>query len=140
MNRRDTLVPYQMLWPAVFLESALVLAPLVIGFWYSLHNVRFFQIRSFTGLDNYETVVTSPEVVSSLIVTAVFSLTSLVLTFVTAVQRFVKVWKQADVAPVTAAKIEMRRSRRQSRRGVRTERRRTRISRAGRIGRPGRDT
>ena len=56
----------------------------------------------------------------------------LVLTAVTAVQRFVKVWKQAAVAPVTAARIEMRRSRRQSRRVVRTERRRTRIARAGR--------
>lgn len=55
----------------------------------------------------------------------------LALTAVTAVQRFVKVWRQADVAPVTAAKIEMRRSRRQSRRVVRTERRRTRISRSG---------
>ncbi|MFN8024487.1 MAG: CDP-alcohol phosphatidyltransferase family protein [Acidimicrobiales bacterium] len=53
----------------------------------------------------------------------------LVLTAITAVQRFVKVWKQADVAPVTRAKIEMRRSRRQSRKVVRTERRRTRISR-----------
>ena len=56
----------------------------------------------------------------------------LALTAVTAVQRFVKVWKQAAVAPVTAARIEMRRSRRQSRRVVRTERRRTRITRAGR--------
>ena len=56
----------------------------------------------------------------------------LVLTAVTAVQRFVKVWKQAAVAPVTAAKIEMRRSRRQTRRVVRTERRHTRIARAGR--------
>jgi CDP-diacylglycerol--glycerol-3-phosphate 3-phosphatidyltransferase len=65
---------------------------------------------------------------------------TLALTFVTAVQRFVKVWKQADVAPVTLAKIEMRRSRRQSRRVVRTERRRTRIARTGRIGRPGSDT
>ena len=62
---------------------------------------------------------------------------TLVLTLVTAVQRFVKVWKQAGVAPVTAMKIEMRRSRRQSRRVVRTERRRTRIARSGRIGRPG---
>jgi CDP-diacylglycerol---glycerol-3-phosphate 3-phosphatidyltransferase len=53
----------------------------------------------------------------------------LVLTTITAVQRFVKVWKQATVAPITAAKIEMRRMRRQSRRVVRTERRRTRISR-----------
>ncbi len=53
----------------------------------------------------------------------------LLLTSVTAIQRFVKVWKQAAVAPVTAAKIEMRRSRRQSRRVARTERRRTRVPR-----------
>jgi CDP-diacylglycerol--glycerol-3-phosphate 3-phosphatidyltransferase len=59
---------------------------------------------------------------------------TLALTLVTAVQRFVKVWKQAAVAPVTAARIELRRSRRQSRRVVRTERRRTRITRTtGRI-------
>ena len=57
---------------------------------------------------------------------------TLVLTLVTAVQRFVKVWKQAAVAPLTAERIEMRRSRRQTRRVVRTERRRTRISRPGR--------
>jgi CDP-diacylglycerol--glycerol-3-phosphate 3-phosphatidyltransferase len=57
---------------------------------------------------------------------------TLVLTTVTAIQRFVKVWKQAAVAPITAAKIEMRRSRRQTRRVVRTERRRTRIARPGR--------
>lgn len=56
----------------------------------------------------------------------------LVLTAITAGQRFAKVWKQAAVAPVTAAKIEMRRSRRQTRRVVRTERRRTRISRSPR--------
>jgi CDP-diacylglycerol--glycerol-3-phosphate 3-phosphatidyltransferase len=57
---------------------------------------------------------------------------TLVLTIVTAVQRFAKVWKQAAVAPLTAERIEMRRSRRQTRRVVRTERRRTRISRPGR--------
>jgi CDP-diacylglycerol--glycerol-3-phosphate 3-phosphatidyltransferase len=54
------------------------------------------------------------------------------LTAITAVQRFFKVWKQAAIAPVTAEKIEMRRSRRQTRRVVRTERRRTRIARTGR--------
>jgi len=53
----------------------------------------------------------------------------LALTSITAIQRFVKVWRQADVAPVTAARIEMRRSRRQSRRVARTERRRTRVPR-----------
>lgn len=55
---------------------------------------------------------------------------TLALTTVTAVQRFVKVWKQAEVAPVTAERIELRRSRRNTRRVVRIERRRTRISRA----------
>jgi len=43
----------------------------------------------------------------------------LVLTTITAVQRFFKVWHQAAVAPVTAARIEQRRSRRQSRRASR---------------------
>jgi CDP-diacylglycerol--glycerol-3-phosphate 3-phosphatidyltransferase len=47
----------------------------------------------------------------------------LVLTTITALQRFWKVWTAADVAPVTAARIEMRRSRRQSRRVARTARR-----------------
>jgi CDP-diacylglycerol---glycerol-3-phosphate 3-phosphatidyltransferase len=53
----------------------------------------------------------------------------LILTSVTAIQRFVKVWRQAAIAPVTAERIEMRRSRRQSRRVARTERRRTRVPR-----------
>jgi CDP-diacylglycerol--glycerol-3-phosphate 3-phosphatidyltransferase len=53
----------------------------------------------------------------------------LVLTSLTALQRFVKVWRQAAVAPVTAARIELRRSRRQSRRVARLTRRRTRVPR-----------
>ena len=53
----------------------------------------------------------------------------LVLCAVTAVQRFVKVWKQAGVTPRTAAKMEIRRTRRQSRRGVSAERLRTRVPR-----------
>jgi CDP-diacylglycerol---glycerol-3-phosphate 3-phosphatidyltransferase len=53
----------------------------------------------------------------------------LVLTAITAVQRFVKVWRQAQVAPVTAARIELRRSRRQSRRVARLDRRHTRVPR-----------
>lgn len=51
----------------------------------------------------------------------------LVLISITAVQRFVKVWKQAAVAPVTQARIDLRRERRESRREARTERRRTRV-------------
>lgn len=46
----------------------------------------------------------------------------LVLTTITAIQRFIKVWKQAAVAPVTAARIDARRSRRASRRVARSER------------------
>ena len=53
----------------------------------------------------------------------------LVLTSITAIQRFVKVWKQAAVAPITQARIDLRRSRRQSRRVARSERRRTRVPR-----------
>ena len=43
----------------------------------------------------------------------------LVLTVVTAVQRFFKVWNQAGVAPVVMEKQAARRSRRQSRRSAR---------------------
>jgi CDP-diacylglycerol---glycerol-3-phosphate 3-phosphatidyltransferase len=53
----------------------------------------------------------------------------LALTCVTAIQRFVKVWRQAAVAPVTLARIELRRSRRQSRRVARLDRRHTRVPR-----------
>jgi CDP-diacylglycerol--glycerol-3-phosphate 3-phosphatidyltransferase len=53
----------------------------------------------------------------------------LALTMVTAIQRFVKVWRQAEVAPVTQARIEMRRTRRLTRRTARLERRRTRVPR-----------
>jgi len=51
----------------------------------------------------------------------------LVLVSITCVQRFVKVWKQAAVAPVTQARIDLRRERRESRREARTARRSTRV-------------
>ena len=47
----------------------------------------------------------------------------LVLVSVTAVQRFVKIWRQAAVAPITAARLENRRSRRASRRDAFASRR-----------------
>jgi CDP-diacylglycerol--glycerol-3-phosphate 3-phosphatidyltransferase len=43
----------------------------------------------------------------------------LVLTTATAIQRFVKVWRQAGVAPVVMERRAARRSRRQSRRSAR---------------------
>jgi CDP-diacylglycerol--glycerol-3-phosphate 3-phosphatidyltransferase len=51
----------------------------------------------------------------------------LVLITITAIQRFVKVWNQAEVAPVTQARIDMRRERRENRRRIRTARRSTRV-------------
>lgn len=51
----------------------------------------------------------------------------LVLISITAVQRFVKIWKQAAVAPVTQAKIDLRRQRRETRRGARVHRRSSRV-------------
>ena len=59
----------------------------------------------------------------------------LVLITITAVQRFVKVWKQAAVAPVTQARIDLRRERRQERRVARTARRRTRVPLRERVAR-----
>ena len=57
----------------------------------------------------------------------------LVLISITAVQRFVKVWKQAAVAPVTQARIDMRRERREHRRTQWTRRRSTRVPRRDRV-------
>jgi len=51
----------------------------------------------------------------------------LVLSTITAIQRFVKVWTQAEVAPVTQARIDLRRERREERREARVARRRTRV-------------
>lgn len=81
MRRAERWVPYRLLLPAVLLEAALVLAPLVVGAWYSLHQVRFFQIRRYVGWDNYARVLEAPEVLNSLWVTAVFSFFALLLTF-----------------------------------------------------------
>jgi len=47
----------------------------------------------------------------------------LVLVTVTAVQRFVKIWRQAAVAPLTAERLDARRSRRASRRAAFADRR-----------------
>jgi len=52
----------------------------------------------------------------------------LALTVITAVQRFVKVWKLASVAPATAEKLEARRTRALARRTARASRRRTMLS------------
>ncbi len=53
----------------------------------------------------------------------------LVLTGITCIQRFVMVWKQAEVAPATAQRIALRRDRRMIRRDLREQRREVRIQR-----------
>ena len=82
MGRADRHIPYQLIAPALLLELALVLTPLAIGFYYSLHDIRFFQVRAFVGWNNYWRVIQSESVGEVLIVTAIFAFASLFLTFV----------------------------------------------------------
>ena len=56
----------------------------------------------------------------------------LVLVTMTAVQRFIKVWNQAAVAPATADRVALRQSRRASRRAQRDDRR-LRVARRRRV-------
>jgi len=81
MRRSDRFVPYRLIAPALLIEAGLVLAPLAIGFYYSLHNVRFFRNRGFVGADNYWRLLESDAVANALVVTAAFTVLSLLLTF-----------------------------------------------------------
>jgi len=82
MRKAERFVPYRLLAPALAVEIVLVLGPLLVGLWYSLHNVRFFQLRRFVGLENYWRVLGSEEVINALWVTAIFAFFALILTFV----------------------------------------------------------
>lgn len=103
MRRADRFVAYQMLWPAVAIETLLVLTPLAVGFWYSLHNVRFFRIRAFVASDNYVSVLTSPLVLNSLAVTTIFALSALVLTFF--IGFALALWLERDTATSVAMRV-----------------------------------
>jgi len=98
-RKAERWVPWKLLAPALMMEAVLVLGPLLIGFWYSLHNVRFFQLRRFVGFENYARVLSSPEVLNALWVTAVFSIFALVLTF--ALGFALAVWLERDGRFVT---------------------------------------
>jgi ABC-type sugar transport system permease subunit len=100
MRRAEFWMPWRLLAPAIVLEATLVLGPLLIGIWYSLHNVRFFQIRAYVGWANYQRILTSPDVLNSLWVTVVFSLGALVLTFV--VGFALALWLERDGRGATA--------------------------------------
>lgn len=93
-RRAERFVPYRLLAPALAIEVVLVLGPLLVGLWYSLHNVRFFQLRRFVGLDNYWRVLGSEAVINALWVTAIFAFFALVLTF--ALGFALAVWLERD--------------------------------------------
>jgi ABC-type sugar transport system permease subunit len=81
MSRRATAEPYAYVFPLLALEALFVAVPLGIGFYYSLHQADYFQLKGFRGLDNYLAVLQSPLVQESLIATAIFALGSLIFTF-----------------------------------------------------------
>lgn len=74
--------PVALVMPALVLEAVFVFLPLAIGIYYSLHDVRFFQVRRFVGLENYWSALNSSLVINSIMVTSVFTVFSLVFTFV----------------------------------------------------------
>jgi ABC-type sugar transport system permease subunit len=82
MFASERATPYRLVAAAVLIEVGFVVMPLLLGFWYSLHRVQFFQMQRFTGLENYARIFSSPLIRNSLVVTATFSITSLILTFV----------------------------------------------------------
>lgn len=79
-RRRVDLFPYQMILPAMVLEIVFVAGPLILGTYYSLHRVNYFKLGQFVGLDNYIAVLSSPEFVKALSVTAIFAFASLFFT------------------------------------------------------------
>jgi len=80
-RRRIDARPYAFVLPLILFEIGLVLVPLGIGFYYSLHRVDFFRLGDYVGFDNFVRVLTSPDVLRSLAVTATFTIWSLVFTF-----------------------------------------------------------
>ena len=78
---KDTSQAYRYVAPVLAMEVTLVVIPLCIGFYYSLHRADYFQITTFRGLGNYIQVLNSPFVIESLLATTIFSLGALFFTF-----------------------------------------------------------
>ncbi|WP_417526259.1 carbohydrate ABC transporter permease [Marinovum sp.] len=74
MDRRDSLVGYLFIAPQVLGICIFVLLPLVLVFWYSLHewNVLARTFR-FTGTQNYQRLLSDPGLVKVLGATGIFS-------------------------------------------------------------------
>src|SRR5437763_12953550 len=54
-------------FPLVAVEVAFVVLPLLLGAWYSLFRVDYFELTQFRGLRNYVAVLTSPLVRNALL-------------------------------------------------------------------------
>lgn len=76
----DGRTAWSFVWPLVAIEFLLVVLPLVIGFFYSLYRVDYFELTQFRGLGNYLAILSSPLVRNALITTILFSAISLALT------------------------------------------------------------
>lgn len=74
MARRDAATGYLFIAPQLIGIVVFVLVPLVLVFWYSLHewNVLAGSFR-FTGIANYQKLLSDPAIGEVLAVTAVFS-------------------------------------------------------------------
>ena len=68
--------------PVLVIELGFVAAPLLLGFWYSLHRADYFQLGEWRGLANYAQVLADPLVLESLAATTIFTAFSLAITFV----------------------------------------------------------
>lgn len=66
--------------PLVILEIVFVTIPLILGIYYSLYRVDYFELTTFRGLDNYSRMLTSPTILSALVATTVFTIGALLLT------------------------------------------------------------
>ncbi|MGH2461631.1 MAG: carbohydrate ABC transporter permease [Chloroflexota bacterium] len=79
-RRKFDWLPYLMVAPTVIVLSVFSLAPTVYGAIVSLYNVQFVQLLAFVGLDNYISMLTSPDFWQSFRVSITFTAFSVVLT------------------------------------------------------------
>lgn len=72
---------------ALFLPTAIILyffliRPIVMGFWYSLHDMQGFTVKEFIGLDNYKTVLSDTQFPRVLMNTISYVIWSFIIGFV----------------------------------------------------------
>jgi ABC-type sugar transport system permease subunit len=74
--------PYMLVVPTVIIELLFVAGPLILGTYYSFFRVNFFKLGDFVWFDNYVRVLTSPEFLTAIGVTAIFTVGSLFFTMI----------------------------------------------------------